>query len=493
MKNVDIAILDSQYTIENYPNHQGWGHSALEQWFPLVKKQNVKLFLPIHYDPFYDDIFLDNVCANILQKDPSLARSFCMSYEGLSLECSTNNPSSYPYAPGASHCDNITFTSEILDMPDMSSVLDSLLYRARQISNADAGTIYLYENNQLVFSYSHNDTLFTRSQSARQQYLNAYLPMTHESIAGYVACQLQSLNIADVRNLDKDALYSFNDSFDNATGYRTVSMCVLPIFSPQSSLLAVMQVINRLEDGKPVPFSNELMIKLEQLSYLGAQAIHQALLTEDMLLRILETARLRDPSETGPHVYRVGAMAAELYQHWAEKHYVDPVKMYSFKANLRLASMLHDVGKVGISDTILKKPGRFEPEERLIMEKHSSIGASIFKNSNRTLDSLAHTIALHHHQRWDGKGYTGTDDPPLAGEDIPLVARITSIVDVFDALISKRCYKDPMPVEKALDIIRKDSGTAFDPELVDDFFEILDTMFAIQKKYQEPSVLPEKV
>ncbi len=394
-------------------------------------------------------------------------------------------------APDIEECNDCQFASELLDIPDMSTVLDQLLLRARKISRADAGTIYLLEENELVFSYSHNDTLFTSSQSSRQQYLNARLPITPNSIAGYIASTQKILNINDVRNLPKDAPYSFNHAFDDATGYRTVSICGLPIFSQRGKLLAVMQVINAMRDGAPVPFTISSESLLRRLCLAGAQGIEQAINTRDMLLRLLETARMRDPTETGPHVFRVGAMAAELYHHWAEKRGVDLLEISDTKSHLRLASMLHDVGKVGISDQVLKKPGPFTFEEREIMQKHCAIGAAIFKDTSSTLDRLASSIALHHHQRWDGKGYCGDPDQPiLAGEDIPFEARITSIVDVFDALLAPRCYKDPMPLERALGIIKKDSGTAFDPYMVEDFLEILDTMLAIQEKYKDE--MPEE-
>ncbi len=485
MREADIAIVDSQYTLETYKNHVGWGHSATEQWVPIVKKLGVKTFVPTHYDPSHDDLFLDNLCNKLLQDDASLSGVLRMAYEGLTLHSDQKNILPHPYAPGRPECTNCRFATKLLDIPDMNSVLDSLLLRARQICNADAGTIYLVEGDELVFSYSHNDTIFTSSQAARRQYLNARIPITPQSVAGYVACQRRVLNIPNVRRLPEGVPYSFNDAFDKASGYGTVSVCTLPILSPRNELIAVMQVINCMHEGEIVPFSSQMEYDLGDLCFVGAQAIEKAYATKDMLLRVLETARLRDPTETGPHIFRVGAMAAELYHHWAEKRHIDPVVISETKGYLRLGSMLHDVGKVGISDKVLKKPGRFTPEERSIMEKHCCIGAAIFKNVNSTLDSFAATIAMHHHQRWDGTGYTGTDAPPLAGEDIPFEARITSIVDVFDALISPRCYKEPFPIETALQILKEDSGTAFDPEMITCFMEILDTILDIQQKYQE--------
>ncbi len=489
MRGADIAIVDSQFTTEDYKKYKGWGHSSIEQWPSLMQEMGVKTFVPVHYAPSYTDSFLDGVSDALVMKNPYLASSLCMGFEGLVLQCADTHTSPHVWVSGESSCDNCTFSSKLMNIPDMSSVLDNLLLKAREVCKADAGTIYLVEEGELVFSYSHNDTLFTSSQSARQQYLNARLPLNQSSIAGYVACNRTVLNLADVRKLPEGAPYSFNGSFDKATGYKTVSICALPIVTQEGELLAVMQIINATHNGEPVPFTHHAERQLRELCFVGAQAIEQAVVTQDMLLCVLETTRMRDPTETGPHVFRVGAMAAELYHHWAAKRGVDLVDIFAIKAHLRLASMLHDVGKVGISDKVLKKPGRFTPEERAIMEKHCVIGSAIFEGINRTLDQMAAVIALHHHQRWDGKGYTGTDAPALAGEDIPYEARITSVVDVFDALISPRCYKEPMPLEQALDILRKDSGTAFDPEMVECFMEILETILSIQEKYQEIPIM----
>ncbi len=485
LRHADVAILDAQYTLENYKKHVGWGHSAMEQWPPILRKLGVKTFVPTHYAPSSSDAMLDTMCSKLLVQFPELETSMRMAYEGLIFTFPQASSHVNDCAPGACNCENCTFSTELSHTPDLSSVLDSLLMRARQLSKADAGTIYLVEDDELVFSYSHNDTLFTHSQAARQQYLTARLPMTPHSIAGYVACHGTVLNIPNVRCIPEGMPYAFNDSFDKKTGYSTVSICALPLFSQKKKLLGVMQIINCMHENEPVPFSFSMESALREICFIGAQAIEQSLVTKDMLLRILETARLRDPDETGPHVVRVGAMAAELYHHWAEKNGVDIVEIASIKASLRLASMLHDVGKVGISDRILKKPGAFTDEERKIMQTHCAIGAAIFKDVTRTLDRLSASIALHHHQRWDGTGYTGDDAPPLSGKDIPFEARITSIVDVFDALVSERCYKPPLPFEEAVRIIQRDAGAAFDPEMVQCFMEILDTIQAIQEKYQE--------
>ena len=164
--------------------------------------------------------------------------------------------------------------------------------------------------------------------------------------------------------------------------------------------------------------------------------------------------------------------------------------------------MLHDVGKVGITDIILKKPGRLTPEEYQIMQYHTVAGARLFEDPTSSLDQLAGEIALNHHERWDGRGYPGYLDVntnhPIEGyttqdgnprgkleDEIPLFGRIVAIADVYDALCSSRSYKEPWSEEKALAEIKIQAGKMFDPELVKLFFSIQDLIGAIKQRYPE--------
>jgi response regulator RpfG family c-di-GMP phosphodiesterase len=177
------------------------------------------------------------------------------------------------------------------------------------------------------------------------------------------------------------------------------------------------------------------------------------------------------------------------------KRKMDELEIKRTKDIVRLAAMLHDVGKVGIADAILKKPGKLTREEFATMQWHTVFGAALFANATSELDEMCRDIALHHHQKWNGRGYPGDvgldfqqveelNLRPLSGEEIPLVARITALADVYDALCSKRSYKEPWPEEKVEAILREDSGTHFDPAVVEAFFEIRETILAIRKKFQ---------
>jgi putative two-component system response regulator len=145
------------------------------------------------------------------------------------------------------------------------------------------------------------------------------------------------------------------------------------------------------------------------------------------------------------------------------------------------ASPMHDVGKIGIPDHILLKPGKLTPEEWTIMKEHSVMGGRILGEAEDDLIKAGEIIALSHHEKWDGSGYP----KGLKGEDIPLIGRITAIADVFDALTSKRPYKFPMSNEKAFAIIKDSIGTHFDTKVGEAFFKGIDEILSTQKQYKD--------
>jgi len=175
------------------------------------------------------------------------------------------------------------------------------------------------------------------------------------------------------------------------------------------------------------------------------------------LVSALESANLFNDEDTGNHIRRVSDFSGALARlAGRDEAYVKRIRLYA---------SLHDVGKVGISDAILKKPGPYNEEERRTMEQHVLIGSRML--SSESIDPMARNIALYHHEWWNGKGYC----QGLAGDDIPLEARIVALADVYDALGTKRVYKDAFPEEKIDAIIREEAGIHFDPNLVDLFLE----------------------
>lgn len=379
-----------------------------------------------------------------------------------------------------------SFSKQLSQFHDISTILDRILLEARILSSADAGTVYLVENNELVFAYTHNDTLFHVDMAYKYSYSNACLPLNTHSIAGYCATTGTVVHIADVHKLPPDVPFSFNKSFDNSTGYNTQSLLCVPLIGTGGTCLGVIQLINSMQEGKITPFADKLSQILSVLAVQAVNALERSLMAREMIHRMQLMAALHDPKETGHHVERVGAIAAELYNTIATKQQVDIDTRRVIRSQIRLAAMLHDLGKVAIPNEILKKPGKLTPQEFAIMQTHCAAGGKLFINASEEVDRMAKDIALHHHQKWNGCGYTGDPDVPvLAGEDISLAARITAVADVFDALMSVRCYKEAWTWDAALTLVQEYSGSHFDPQVVEAFMEIQETVKAIYTRYQE--------
>ena len=209
------------------------------------------------------------------------------------------------------------------------------------------------------------------------------------------------------------------------------------------------------------------------LSLVRAEELHR---TRLQIIQCLGRAAEYRDNETGLHVIRMShyarilALAVGFSPEQAEEIFH--------------AAPMHDVGKIGTPDAVLLKPARLDPEERVLMEKHVEMGAEILGEHDSSLLQLARRIALFHHEKYDGTGYPHK----LAGADIPIEARIIAIADVFDALTSERPYKKEWPLEDALDLLRRERGRHFDPELVDLFIAQLPAVLEIKTKYEERAV-----
>ncbi len=398
----------------------------------------------------------------------------------------------------------LKFGLDISQIKDIDLLLEKILSEARSFTGCDAGTIYVKEGSWLYARYSQNDTVHSQLASHRKSvYTNITIPVDNSSIAGYVAATGSMLNIPDVYQLDDSAPYSFNRSFDALTNYRTISQLVFPLTSMRGDTVGVLQLINaKLPDSSVVPFQDDDESGIHYFAVTAANAIERAKMTREIILRMNRMAELRDPKETGPHVNRVAAYAVALYEGWAARKGLDSNEVDRSRDILRMAAMLHDVGKVAISDTILKKPGRFTPDEYDLMKLHTVHGARLFPDLFSELDEAAAVVALNHHEHWNGNGYPGHIDlatlTPLPGfeqpdgtargkrgEEIPLFGRIVAIADVYDALSNRRCYKAAWDEDQVLEELKKDSGTVFDPELIEVFLESIDTMRQIAAQFPD--------
>ncbi|MBU0680455.1 MAG: HD domain-containing protein [Proteobacteria bacterium] len=385
---------------------------------------------------------------------------------------------------------------ELDHLNDIDMILDRILYEARRLANADAGSIFLAQGESLVFNQVQNDSLYGKDGNRAVQYTNLSVPCTNASIVGHAARSDEIIAIDDAYNLPSHLPCTFNSSFDEEFSYRTVSILAIPLHSFNNQIVGVMQLINAQDKNKrPIPFSKKIQTYLQLFSNNAAVAIERGTMNRELILRMVKMSELHDPKETGAHVQRVGAYSAEIFRRWAQKYGLDTQELKSRHDMIRLAAMLHDVGKVGIADVILKKPGPLDDTEFSHIKQHTILGARLFANTTSNLDKMSLEIALHHHEKWDGSGYPGTVDltldnflsccaPPLKGDKIPLEARITALADVYDALSSTRVYKEVWDDEDIYAEILANSGKHFDPEIVDIFFEITDVLKAIRNRYQ---------
>lgn len=240
------------------------------------------------------------------------------------------------------------------------------------------------------------------------------------------------------------------------------------------------------------PFDRvELLSRMHNM--LEVRLLHKAVQNQNLLLEEKVRERTQELEETRMEIIRRLGRAAEYRDNETGLHII---RMSKFSQILALAagmaerdaemilnaSPMHDIGKIGIPDSILLKPGKLDADEWETMKKHSTIGAKILSGHPSELMQMAREIALTHHEKWDGSGYPAGKQ----GEEIPLVGRIVALADVFDALTSERPYKKAWPVEEAVDFIKENSGKHFDPRLVDLFIDSLDQIIEVRDKYAEP-------
>ncbi|MGE5640674.1 MAG: HD domain-containing phosphohydrolase, partial [Clostridia bacterium] len=214
---------------------------------------------------------------------------------------------------------------------------------------------------------------------------------------------------------------------------------------------------------------------------------HEVSIIQDVtIMAMASLAETRD-NETGNHIRRTQNYVQVLALQLREAGKFD---QYLSKKQIEIlykSAPLHDIGKVGIPDKLLLKPGRFTPDEFEAMKAHSKLGRDAILTAEKLLDTpvsflqCAREIAYSHHEKWDGSGYPDG----LKGDAIPISARLMAIADVYDALISRRVYKEPMPHEQAVDIIRKGRGSHFDPDMVDAFLACESVFYSVASRYMD--------
>ena len=286
-------------------------------------------------------------------------------------------------------------------------------------------------------------------QIARQQQPELILlDVMMPGMDGYTVCRTLKADAA-TRAIPVVFVTALNDVADEAHGFDVG--CVDYIAKPFSAAVVRARVKTHLS-----------LVRMDELTATRLQIVQ----------RLGRAAEYKD-NETGMHVIRMShfsqllALAAGCSPAWAE--------------DLLNAAPMHDVGKIGIPDAVLRKPGPLDADEWATMRRHPEIGAEIIGEHPSGVLQLAREIALAHHEKWDGSGYPRG----LAGEAIPLSARIVAIADVFDALTTRRPYKEPWPVQDALDHIAAQAGKQFDPALVALFAPLLPQLLEIRARWAE--------
>ena len=331
----------------------------------------------------------------------------------------------------------------------LDTLLTILAEEVRHILNAERCSVFLVD-------YDHNELWTKVATGVGEKVIR--VPMG-QGIAGFVAKTGSAVNVRDAyRDI------RFMDDLDKLVGYRTRSVLAVPLKDRDGRAIGVFEVINRSKSS----FNEEDEGFLRLLATIASSSIENAQLYENLRKSHLETiyrlamvAEYRDQTDTAKHLRHISRysaiLAAQMGFHYQEVE------------NIRYAAPLHDIGKVAIPDAILLKSGKLTPEEYEEMKKHPLYGAKMLENAETPPLQFACRIALAHHEHFDGTGYPSG----LKGDKIPLEARIVSVVDVFDALMTKRVYKGAWSLDETFKYMEEQSGRLFDPAVIEAFTKAL--------------------
>jgi len=360
------------------------------------------------------------------------------------------------------------YLTEVSSARDYDDILIVLADMGRALTSADRCSVWIVSDDK-----EHIWTKVAHGIDTIELPINS-------GIVGSAIVNGEKIIIDDVYKDER-----FNQDIDKQTGYITKSMMVIPMFDNENNIIGAFQVINH--QGEKGIFDERDMQRLMLASTYAAETLVSATLTqeiEDTQREVVFTMGAIAESrskETGNHVKRV----AEYSKIMALAYGIDEKEAELLKQ----ASPMHDIGKVAIPDAVLNKPGRFNEQERAIMNKHAELGYNMIKNSERPLLKAASIVAYEHHEKWDGTGYPRQ----LSGKDIHIYGRITALVDVFDALGSDRVYKKAWDDERIFNLFKEERGKHFDPTLVDLFFENIEKFLEVREQFKDPYVESEKI
>lgn len=352
------------------------------------------------------------------------------------------------------------YAGKIADENRLDHLLQLMADLGRQLVVADRCTIWIYdkEKNELWTKVAHG------IQEIR-------IPADTGVVGHVISTQTEYFT----NNAYQDP--NFNKEVDKKTGYKTKALLALPLYDNDENIFGAYQAVNKMTETQE--FSQEDIDNLKMVASYSEKSLSNAMLNEEIektqkeiIFLMAEIGESRS-KETGNHVKRVAEISALL------------AKLYGMSDEetelIKMASPMHDIGKVAIPDSILKKPARLTDEEFEIIKEHATIGYKLLKNSDRKIIKTSAIIASQHHEKWNGKGYPSG----LKGEEIHPYGRISAIADVFDALASARVYKPAWEYERIINLFREEKGQHFDPEMTQIFLDNFDKFVEIIEKYKD--------
>jgi len=351
---------------------------------------------------------------------------------------------------------------EIAKLNDNKEALQALARMGRDIVFADRCTIWILDKEK--------KTLWTEVAHGVEK-------ITIEPFTGIVGDAVKSGESLIINDVYADE--RFNSSVDEETGYKTETMMVIPMKNRSGLTTGAIQVMNKKDS---TGFSEEDLKHLRLASTYVSETIRSMLLLEEIdatqkeLIHVMSIVGENRSPETGNHVKRV----AEYTKLLAILYGMDEEEA----SLLGEASPMHDIGKIAIPDRILNKPGSLDKDEWEIMKTHSELGYEMLKGGTRKLLKMAATVAYEHHERYNGTGYPRG----LKAEEIHIYGRIVALVDVVDALHSKRVYKDAWKQEDIYKLVMEERGEHFDPALVDIYMSNKEKFMEIQELYKDDNV-----
>lgn len=352
------------------------------------------------------------------------------------------------------------YAGSIADEKRLDNLLQLMADLGRQLVVADRCTIWIYDRDK--------DELWTKVAHGVQE---IRIP-GGTGVVGHVIK-------TEKEYITNDAYQdpNFNRDVDKRTGYRTRALLALPLYDNEGRIFGAYQAVNKMTEAHE--FSQVDIENLKMVASYSEKSLANAMLNEEIektqkeiIFLMAEIGESRS-KETGNHVKRVAEISALL------------AKLYGMSDDeadlIRMASPMHDIGKVAIPDAILKKPGKLTDDEFDHMKEHTSIGHRLLKNSERRIIRTSAIIANQHHEKWNGKGYPAG----LKGEEIHPYGRISAIADVFDALASARVYKPAWDYERIRNLFRDEKGQHFDPKMAQIFLDNFDKFVDIVENYKD--------